>query len=329
MKRHALIKHSGEVDKKFQCTICGRRYAIKQSLRYHLESKHNQGLEGDEDELQKINEHDECTSNHNHDQQGHPTNSLTGLEEALEELRRYEDDDAIEYYPNSTRDYPSSSQAAATTTTSTATPSTSSVHQVDPLSAYLNPPPLPSAHSSTLQSSQHSAMYAIPHSPDDDQGRESDGPMLTTLIPPVKSVVHRYPPASVSSHSSTENVPDSMLPTADSSSMGSSAASSQLQCDYCKQAYSNLNELTKHKKRCNRYRCQHCQRAFSQMGNLRRHIQILHSGAKPYKCKMCSKAYGIRQSLRYHMQNTHGIREQLSIDVVKEHRTLLPLTYQS
>ena len=62
MKRHALIKHSGEVDKKFQCTICGRRYAIKQSLRYHLESKHNQGMEGDEDELQKINEHDECTS---------------------------------------------------------------------------------------------------------------------------------------------------------------------------------------------------------------------------------------------------------------------------
>ena len=33
MKRHALIKHSGEVDKKFQCGICGRRYAIKQSLR--------------------------------------------------------------------------------------------------------------------------------------------------------------------------------------------------------------------------------------------------------------------------------------------------------
>ena len=56
---------------------------------------------------------------------------------------------------------------------------------------------------------------------------------------------------------------------------------------------------------------------------------LKNSGAKPYKCKMCSKAYGIRQSLRYHMQNTHGIREQLSIDVVKEHRTLLPLTYQS
>ena len=39
MKRHALIKHSGEVDKKFQCGICGRRYAIKQSLRkrvYHF-----------------------------------------------------------------------------------------------------------------------------------------------------------------------------------------------------------------------------------------------------------------------------------------------------
>ena len=39
MKRHALIKHSGEVDKKFQCGICGRRYAIKQSLRkrvFHL-----------------------------------------------------------------------------------------------------------------------------------------------------------------------------------------------------------------------------------------------------------------------------------------------------
>lgn len=169
MKRHALIKHSGEVDKKFQCTICGRRYAIKQSLRYHLESKHNQGMEGDEDEhLQKINEHDECTSNHNHDHNGqHPTNSLTGLEEALEELRRYEDDDAIEYYPNSTRDYPSTSQATTATTTSTATPSTSSVHPiVDPLSAYLNPPPLPTAHSSTtIQSSQHSAMYAIPHSP--------------------------------------------------------------------------------------------------------------------------------------------------------------------
>ena len=61
MKRHALIKHSGEVDKKFHCRICGRRYAIKQSLRYHLESKHNLRLEGDEDELQKINEQDECT----------------------------------------------------------------------------------------------------------------------------------------------------------------------------------------------------------------------------------------------------------------------------
>ena len=33
MRRHALIKHSGEFEKKFQCELCGRRYAIKQSLR--------------------------------------------------------------------------------------------------------------------------------------------------------------------------------------------------------------------------------------------------------------------------------------------------------
>ena len=66
-----------------------------------------------------------------------PFISLTGLEEALEELRRYEDDEsAIEYYPNSTRDYPSTSQATAatTTTTSTASATTSSIHPVDPLS---------------------------------------------------------------------------------------------------------------------------------------------------------------------------------------------------
>lgn len=40
MKRHALIKHSGEVDKKFQCGICGRRYAIKQSLRQRVYPNH-------------------------------------------------------------------------------------------------------------------------------------------------------------------------------------------------------------------------------------------------------------------------------------------------
>ena len=44
MKRHALIKHSGDADKKFQCDLCGRRYAIKQSLQYHLESIHGHML---------------------------------------------------------------------------------------------------------------------------------------------------------------------------------------------------------------------------------------------------------------------------------------------
>lgn len=70
-----------------------------------------------------------------------PIISLTGLEEALEELRRYEDDEsAIEYYPNSTRDYPSTSQATAATTTTTSTTSatTSSIHPVDPLSGNID-----------------------------------------------------------------------------------------------------------------------------------------------------------------------------------------------
>ena len=134
-------------------------------------------------------------SNHNHDQQ--PSNSLTGLEEALEELRRYEDDDAIEYYP---KDYPNTSQTATTSTTTTTTNTTSSIHPVDPLSAYLNPPPIPPSNSAPSVS-QLSAMYTIPTSSGDDNDNQSDGPTLTTLIPPAKSVVHsqtRYPPASVS-----------------------------------------------------------------------------------------------------------------------------------
>ena len=57
--------------------------------------------EGDDPNLKKIDE--ECISN-NHDEHPegmhkHPTNSLTGLEEALEELRRYDDDESIDPTP--------------------------------------------------------------------------------------------------------------------------------------------------------------------------------------------------------------------------------------
>ena len=55
--------------------------------RYHLASSHGHMLAEDESDrpLEKIDE--ECT-NQSEEQ---PTDSLTGLEEALEELRRYED----------------------------------------------------------------------------------------------------------------------------------------------------------------------------------------------------------------------------------------------
>ena len=56
-------------------------------FRYHLASSHGHMLAEDESDrpLEKIDE--ECT-NQSEEQ---PTDSLTGLEEALEELRRYED----------------------------------------------------------------------------------------------------------------------------------------------------------------------------------------------------------------------------------------------
>ena len=56
-------------------------------IRYHLASSHGHMLAEDESDrpLEKIDE--ECT-NQSEEQ---PTDSLTGLEEALEELRRYED----------------------------------------------------------------------------------------------------------------------------------------------------------------------------------------------------------------------------------------------
>nr|CAB3267867.1 zinc finger and BTB domain-containing protein 49-like [Phallusia mammillata] len=43
LKRHILIKHT--TDKRFKCSICGRRYAIRQSLQYHMRSIHGKETE--------------------------------------------------------------------------------------------------------------------------------------------------------------------------------------------------------------------------------------------------------------------------------------------
>jgi len=254
MKRHALIKHSGEIDKKFQCGICGRRYAIKQSLRYHLETKHDQKMIDNDcdggDELKKIDE--ECISNnhdeHCHDEHGHkhPTNSLTGLEEALEELKRYEDDESIEYrtchnpIPNPEPQNQPSVEPP--------------IHTVDPLSAYFNPvPPMQPAQPTTVQTSiqgHANTVYTIATSPESSRSQE-DAPMLTTLIPAVKTTpISMHSVGTLQSRVialNQENYHANMV--ASSSNNGVTMETNSSQCDYCKLFFSSPVELTKHKKR--------------------------------------------------------------------------------
>lgn len=115
------------------------------------------------DELKKIDE--ECISNnhdeHCHEGHKHPTNSLTGLEEALEELKRYEDDESIEYrtchnpIPN-----PEPQNQ----------PPEPPIHTVDPLSAYFNPAPMqptPTTVQTSIQGHAN-AVYTIATSPGND-----------------------------------------------------------------------------------------------------------------------------------------------------------------
>ena len=112
------------------------------------------------DELKKIDE--ECISNnhdeHCHEGHKHPTNSLTGLEEALEELKRYEDDESIEYRTchNQIPNPEPQNQ-----------PPEPPIHTVDPLSAYFNPAPIqptPTTVQTSIQGHTN-AVYTIATSP--------------------------------------------------------------------------------------------------------------------------------------------------------------------
>lgn len=151
--------------------------------------------------LEKIDE--ECT-NQSEEQ---PTDSLTGLEEALEELRRYEDGSEETHQPNATQmgsqidQYrPIPSLPIHQDPASDAGGSTSSANQVaesqnvpagpgappvvsDPLTAYLNP--VTTITSSLTSSHMHpTSVFTLgPTATESEPPPEPGGPMLTTLTP--------------------------------------------------------------------------------------------------------------------------------------------------
>ncbi|CAK8685574.1 unnamed protein product [Clavelina lepadiformis] len=65
LKRHILIKHTS--DKRFKCSVCGRRYAIRQSLQYHMNSVHGRVAEENKSLHQNAAGHCKGSSNkYNH-----------------------------------------------------------------------------------------------------------------------------------------------------------------------------------------------------------------------------------------------------------------------
>ncbi|XP_039755650.1 zinc finger protein 260-like isoform X2 [Pararge aegeria] len=87
-------------------------------------------------------------------------------------------------------------------------------------------------------------------------------------------------------------------------------------CIYCKEKYSNQNDLIKHEKQhlvCGMYYCIICQQSFDCRNKLSMHFKT-HLKVKDFICQHCGKEFLRMNSMRRHVQISHaGVRIQCTI----------------
>lgn len=260
LRRHMMIKHSDEADKKFECDVCGKRYAIKQSLDYHMKKTHKTHDNDEEEEIKRVEE----------DYTRQSARPEFGLEEALEELSRHEDpqeEQSIQYRSISSNLIPNTISAHTSSLLS------------DPLASYLNPVSTLAQSAPSIQMMASSLPTPMPFEVPVQQHDHGESVPTLTMLTPAPITQSAMKPYQMYHF---QNQCDFCKKIFNNSLeyQKHKKRCNKHKCKHCNRAFSQLGNLRRHVTILHSgdkpYKCSMCSKAYSIKQSLRYHMHHTH-----------------------------------------------------